>query len=323
MMTYPTTITLPRRLERLTRRNSIRKTIRVPEVLKLFLLQWAANGGCSMNALVRKALATRFHNPNAPVCHGPATAFLALRVTHAEWEALKAYAEAWKMPMWKALLLLLSRPYCVADRPRDTTVTHSVTHNYSSNEEKESKKNNMNECAFASQNQTNVDPLWADIVRLGVREHVATDLTKRYARELLQFAYEQVSHKSDRLASPPAFFVWWLSSGLAQWHYERTVAYEEALERKRNEPLAPYHRKWCEMKQEIAPAVITPIDPNEWKRGLEHMRKVLGIKNEPEPEHVCPRCGRTVKRVTSTGLCLKCFEEEVAKQVKERGGGVA
>jgi hypothetical protein len=322
MMTYPTTITLPRRPEKLTRRNSIRKTIRVPEVLKLFLLQWAANGGCSMNALVRKAIATRFHNPNAPVCHGPATAFLALRVTHAEWEALRAYAEAWKVPMWKALLLLLSRPYCVADRPRDTTVTHSVTHNYSSN--MLNKKNPMNECAFASQNLSQIsDPLWADIVRLGVREHVATDLTRRYARELLQFAYEQVSRKSDRLASPPAFLVWWLSSGLAQWHYERTVAHEEALERKRNEPLAHYHRKWSEMKQEIAPAVITPIDPEEWKRGLEHMKQVLGIKNEPEPEHVCPRCGRTVKRVTSTGLCLKCCEEEVVKQVKARGGGIA
>jgi len=322
MMTYPTTITLPRRPERLTRRNSIRKTIRVPEVLKLFLLQWSNSGGCSINALVRKTIATRFHNPNCPVCHGPATAFLALRVTHAEWEALKAYAEAWKMPTWKALLLLLSRPYCVADRPRDTTVTHSVTHNYSSN--MLNKKNLMNECAFASQrcSESN-DPLWVNIVRLGVREHVATDLTRRYARELLQFAYEQVASKSDRLASPPAFLVWWLSSGLAQWHYERTVAHEEALERKRNEPLAHYHRKWSEMKQEIAPAVITPIDPEEWERGLEHMRQVLGIKDEPEPEHVCPCCGRAVKRVTSTGLCLKCFEEEVVKQVKERGGGVA
>ena len=322
MMTYPTTITLPRRPERLTRRNSIRKTIRVPEVLKLFLLQWAANGGCSMNALVRKAIATRFHNPNCPVCHGPATAYLAVRVTHAEWEALRGYAEAWKVPLWKALLLLLSRPYCVADRPRDTNVTHSVTHNYSSN--MLNKKNLMNECAFASQNLPQInDPLWTDIVRLGVREHVATDLTRRYARELLQFAYEQVSRKSERLTSPPAFFVWWLSSGLAQWHYERTIAHEEALERKRNEPLAPYHRKWSEMKQEIAPTIITPIDPEEWKRGLEHMRQILGIKDEPEPEHVCHRCGRTVKRITSSGLCPKCFEEELVKQVRARGGGIA
>jgi hypothetical protein len=241
-------------------------------------------------------------------------------VTHAEWEALKAYAEAWKVPLWKALLLLLSRPYCVADRPRDTTVTHSVTHNYSS---KLNKKNLMNECAFASQNLSqNHDPLWADMVRLGVREHVATDLTRRYARELLQFAYEQVSRKSERLASPPAFLVWWLGSGLAQWHYERAIAHEEALERKRNEPLAPYHRKWSEMKREIAPAVITPVDPEEWKRGLEHMRQVLGIKDEPEPEHVCPQCGRTVKRVTSSGLCAKCFEEEVVKQVRAKGGGI-
>ena len=186
------------------------------------------------------------------------------------------------------------------------------------------KKNTMNECACASQNLSQIsDPLWADIVRLGVREHVATDLTRRYARELLHFACEQVSRKSERLASPPAFLVWWLSSGLAQWHYERAIAHEEALERKRNEPLAPYHRKWSEMKQEIAPAVITPIDPDEWKRGLEHMRQVLGIKDEPEPEHVCHRCSRTVKRITSTGLCLKCFEEEVVKQVKERGGGIA
>jgi hypothetical protein len=182
----------------------------------------------------------------------------------------------------------------------------------------------MNECAVAVQSHAeNKDPLWTEIVQLGVRKHVATDLTRKYVRELLQFACHEVSRKSARLVSPPAFFVWWLSSGLAQWHYERTVAHEEALERKRNEPLAPYHRKWSEMKHEIAPAVITPIDPEEWKRGLEYMKQILGIKDEPEPEHVCPRCNRTVRRITSTGLCVKCFEEEVVKQVRARGGGIA
>jgi hypothetical protein len=286
--------------EKLTRRNSIRKTIRVPEPLKAFLRQWAANGGCSINALVRKALATRFHNPNFPACHGAATAFLALRVTHAEWEAFRAYADAWKVPTWKALLLLLSRPYCVADRPRDITVTH----NYS-----RKKKNLMNECAFASQNRPEVnDPLWAAMIRLGVREHVATDLTRRYARELLQFTYEQVSRKSDRLASPPAFLVWWLSSGLARWHYERAVAHEEALERKRNEPLAPYHRKWSEMKEELGWSA-QPIDPEEWQRGLEHLRKVLGITDEPE--RTCPQCGRAMRKPTSSGVCLRCFEAQL------------
>ena len=315
--TVVATTSLPRRPERLTRRNSIRKTIRIPEVLKLFLLKWAADGGCSMNALVRKALATRFHNPNCPVCHGPATAWLSLRVTHQEWELLKAYAAAWQMPLWKALLLLLSRPYTVTDRPRDTAVTHSVTHNYSSY--MYLNKNQMNECAFASQNQVRVtDPLWVNIVKLGVREHVATDLTQRYAHELLEFALSEVSRKSVRLASPPAFFVWWLGSGLARWHYERAVAQEEALERKRNEPLAPYHRKWSEMKAEIAPAVITPVDPEEWRRGLEHLRQVLGIKDEQPTEHICPKCGRTTKRPASNGLCLRCFEDELKQQIKSK-----
>jgi len=316
---WTTTTKLPHRPTKLTRQNSVRKSIRIPTVLKIFLLQWAANG-CSMNALVRKALATRFHNPNCPVCHGPADAWLSIRVTHQEWEFLKAYAAAWGMPLWKALLLLLSRPYTVHDRPRDIAVTHDVTHNYSSNMYK--YKSPMNECAFASQSHAEVnDPLWANLVKLGVREHVATDLTRRYARELLEFSINEVSRKSDRLASPPAFLVWWLSSGLARWHYERAVAHEEALERKRNEPLAPYHRKWSEMKAELMPAVVKPVDPDEWRRGLEHLRQVLGVRDEQPAEHTCPRCGRTTKRPTSNGLCLRCFEDELKVQIKNRQGG--
>jgi len=295
--------------ERLTRRNSIRKTIRVPEPLKAFLRRWAANGGCSINALVRKALATRFHNPNFPVCHGPATAYLAIRVTHAEWDAFRAYADAWKVPTWKALLLLLSRPYCVADRPRDTTVTHN-------DRSKKNEARRMNECAIAVQSRAeNNDPLWTAIVQLGVREHVATDLTRKYARELLQFACHEVSRKSERLASPPAFLVWWLSSGLAQWHYERTIAHEQALERKRNEPLAPYHRKWREMKEELGWSA-QPVDPDEWRKGLEHLRKVLGITDEPETEQVCPQCGRTTKKPTSSGVCLRCFEAQLMQTLR-------
>jgi hypothetical protein len=252
------------------------------------------------------------------VCHGIATAYLALRVTHAEWDALKAYAEAWKMPMWKALLLLLSRPYCVADRPRDTTVTHRVTHNDRSNKKNEGRRIRMNECAVAVQSHAeNNDPLWTEIVQLGVREHVATDLTRKYARELLQFACREVSRKSARLASPPAFFVWWLSSGLARWHYERTVAREEALERKRNEPLAPYHRKWREMKEELGWSA-QPVDPEEWRKGLEHLRKALGITDEPETEQVCPQCGRTMKKPTSSGVCLRCVEAQLTASLKGR-----
>jgi ribosomal protein L37AE/L43A len=176
----------------------------------------------------------------------------------------------------------------------------------------------MNECAVAVQSRAeNNDPLWTEIVQLGVREHVATDLTRKYARELLQFACREVSRKSAHLASPPAFFVWWLSSGLARWHYERTVAREEALERKRNEPLAPYHRKWREMKEELGWSA-QPADPDEWRKGLEHLRKVLGITDEPETEQVCPQCGRTMKKPTSSGVCLRCVEAQLTASLKGR-----
>ncbi len=321
MLQTLTTTQLPRRPVKLTQKNSVRKSIRIPTVLKVFLLQWAANAGCSMNALVRKALTTRFHNPNCPMCHGPADSWLSLRVTHAEWDALKAYAAAWGIPMWKALLLLLSRPYCYSDRPRDTVVTHDVTHNYRSINK---KNDQMNECAFASQNQAQInDPLWVNIVKLGVREHVATDLTGRYARELLEFTLNEVSRKSDRLVSPPAFFVWWLASGLAQWHYERAVAQEAALERKRNEPLAPYHRKWKEVKEELGCSVQI-VNPEEWQRGLEHLRQALGIANDDEGTVMtCPQCGRTMKQRTRSGLCLRCVEAQLKAFVNERQQNIA
>lgn len=301
--------------QKTTRSNSIVKTIRVPESLYCALKDWSRDAGCSINALVRKALSTRFHNPNIPTPNGCATRYLHIRVLHQEWAFLKDYARAWKMPLWKALFLLLSRPYCITDRPRATSVLHDVLHNY---RRKEKEEKNMNECTFVTQNQNDVDnPALKGLVDIGVTYRVASDLAQRYDHELLLFVTDKVSRNSN-IRFPAAFAVWWLGTGLAQWHYERELARKERQREKANEPLAPYHRKWSEMKQELG---VTPVvDPNEWRRGLELLRQSLPNNHDEPATFVCQRCGREVstKRKSSQGdICRDCIEAELRERSRQ------
>lgn len=301
--------------QKATRNNSVVKTIRVPESLYVALKEWSKNADCSMNALVRKALTTRFHNPNIPSPTECATRYLHVRVLHQEWELFKAYANAWKMPLWKALFLLLSRPYCIDDRPRATNVLHAC---YITTEEKEERREdkNMNECTCVTQSQNDNDPVLKGLVDIGVTYRVANDLMQRYDHSLLSFVVEKISSNFN-VQFPAAFAVWWLKTGLAQWHYERELARKEQQQKKANEPLAPYHRKWSEMKEELGYRPV--VNPEEWQRGLELMRTVLGLdKDREESEVTCVTCGRKTKRPTSTGQCSQCFEASLKMLIQNK-----
>jgi hypothetical protein len=71
-----------------------------------------------------------------------------------------------------------------------------------------------------------------------------------------------------------------------------------------------FSRWWQQLSDEERQRLM-----EEWKRGLEYLRQALGISPDKEgargTEHVCPKCGKTTKRPTTIGLCLRCFEEEL------------
>jgi hypothetical protein len=183
----------------------------------------------------------------------------------------------------------------------------------------------MNECAVAKQSHANEqhDPLKVSLVELGICEHVATNLVSRYDAELLQFTINEVSRRADRLVSPAAFIVWWLGKGLAQRHFERFRAAEEQREARKNEPLAPYHRKWSEMKALYGYEPVV-IDREEWERGLAYLRQVLRIDEATEPQvHCCVTCGRETTNPYSNGMCSRCFEDWLKQQMSSRKKGEA
>jgi len=234
---------LPQRLPRLTLKNSLVVKVRCTPTFKAALKDTATkvkNG--SVNRLVRKAFRfRRYHFPNLPSPQPveKATARITLRLTAEEWQAFREYAAAWHIPLWRALWLLVSRPYTVADRPRSLAHKCSAQHgaqfanprwsfcvksakgcgpdlahiNVSHSIEKEKKKYLNDWGAELKPANGLAEKLWRTY---GVKLSVANDLVARYDREAIEAAIELRERKNGAIYNPAGFIVYLLREGYAQ-----------------------------------------------------------------------------------------------------------
>jgi len=235
---------LPQRLTRLTRKNSLVVRVRCTPTFKAALKATAKrvrNG--SVNRLVRKAFRfRRYHFPNLPSPDPweKATARITLRLTAEEWRAFKDYAAAWRIPLWRALWFLVTRPYTVADRPHFLSYMQGAQRgaqfanyrrsfyakaakgckpNLSYRQEKEERKNGE---------QTNDCPSWGVELKpanglaqklhdyYGVKLSVANDLVARYDREAIEAAIELRERRNGAIYNPAGFIIYLLRKGYAQ-----------------------------------------------------------------------------------------------------------
>lgn len=285
------------------------KAIRVPGEFKVALKGWAKKAGASVNALVKKSLHTRYHCKELPRPTSPPTEWLHLRVAHDEWLALKEYARAFNMPLWKALFLLCSRPYTVLDRPkgnrRATDVLHDVLHNDRRNKKKEER---MNECNLAASEP--VRGLAAELASLGMKEEVALDATRRYAKELVQIAIQETRRRFDRLYNPPGFALFLLKSGIAQKFQQAHLATPPPS---KEEPMPAYYKPWRELKKELGLDVPERKEPSDLPSFLSLLPPA------PPQTAICPACGKEYKKPTTSGLCLRCLDEELKRAFQAKG----
>jgi len=236
---------LPQRLARLSRKNSLVVKVRCTTTFKAALKDAAKRvKRGSVNRLVRKAFhSRRYHFPNLPSPQPveKATARITLRLTADEWQAFKEYAAAWRIPLCRALWLLVARPYTVADRPRTLSHTHNsqrgaqfansswnfyaksakgcgpgLSHTSHKKEEKK-KKEYLNECTLRGDEIKPINGLAEKLWRTyGVKVSVANDLTARYDKEAIEAAMELRERRNGAIYNPAGFIIYLLRKGCAQ-----------------------------------------------------------------------------------------------------------
>jgi len=235
---------LPQRLARLSRKNSLVVKVCSTPTFKNALKDTAKRvKNCSVNRLVRKAFRfRRYHFPNLPSPQPgeKATARITLRLTPEEWRAFKDYAAAWHIPLWRALWLLVSRPYTVADRPSTFSHTHGaqsgakfanssrsfyaksakgcrLSFSHTSRKGENNITKNFIVCPQGGDELKPANGLAEKLWRTyGVKLSVANDLVARYAREAVEAAIELRERKNGAIYNPAGFIVYLLRQGYAQ-----------------------------------------------------------------------------------------------------------
>lgn len=246
---------LPQTPPELTRKGSIVVQIRCPASLKKALKEAASERDCfkdSVNALVRDVIRSRYHRPEIPEPdpNEPAIARLSLRLTFEERDALKSYAEAWRMPLWRAIYLLATRPYTVSDRPSASHVTHaashfahafghvthmphgtigdhslpSVTHTphvtHMSHTKEEDKRFSFNVCPDGNAFKP-IEPLAERLWHVyGMALSVANSVVTCYERDAIFAAIELRERRNGAIYNPAGFILYLLKGGYAQRYAE-------------------------------------------------------------------------------------------------------
>jgi len=336
---------LPQRLPRLTRKNSLVVKVYCPPTLKSALKDAAKRvKNCSVNRLVRKAFRSRrFHFPNLPSPEPleKVTARVTLRLTAEEWQAFKDYAAAWRIPLYRALWLLVARPYTVADRPRSFSHTQGtqrgaqfanyrrsfyakagkgcgrlLSPTYHSSVEEEKKKH-MYACGSELKPLNGLaEKLWRTY---GVKLSVANDLTARYDREEIEAAMELRERRNGAIYNPAGFIVYLLRKGYAQRWAE--------VKRARQDPAVLAQQVKEAVEAAGFPITIAisdcipfaefpnarlalPLDP---ERAVATLRRIFETERaEPPPSHPFGRAEFVDNAETTTTLLQNANPEALA-----------